>query len=47
MSSFTGRLVGLEPVVAKAGVGNEGNSHLEGVLHLFDDDTLYLSFSSG
>ena len=35
-------LVGLEPVIAKAGVSNEGNSHVEGVLHLFQDDTLYL-----
>ena len=34
--------MGLEPVVAKAGVSNEGNCHLEGVLHLFDDNTLYL-----
>ena len=34
--------MGLQPVVAKAGVSDEGNSHLEGVLHLFDDDTLYL-----
>ena len=34
--------MGFEPVVAKAGVSDEGDSHLEGVLHLFDDDTLYL-----
>ena len=35
-------LMGLEPVIAKAGVSNKGYSHVEGVLHLFDDDTLYL-----
>ena len=34
----------LEPVIAKAGVGNEGNSHLEGILHFFDDDVLYAFF---
>ena len=44
MSSFTGRLVGFEPVVAKAGVGNEGNSHLESILHLFEDNAFYLFF---
>ena len=37
-------LVGLEPVVTEAGVGNEGNGHVEGVLHLFQDDTLYFFF---
>jgi hypothetical protein len=37
-------LMGLEPVIAKAGVGDEGHSHLEGILHLFDDDTLNLFF---
>ena len=35
-------LVGLKPVVTKARVGDEGNGHVEGVLHLFQDDTLYL-----
>ena len=40
-------LVGLEPVIAKAGVGDEGNSHLEGVLHLLKDDVLYLFFLFG
>ena len=33
-------LVGFEPVLTEAGVGNEGNGHVEGVLHLFQDDTL-------
>ena len=33
-----------EPVVAKATVGNEGNGHLEGILHFFDDDVLYAFF---
>ena len=37
-------LVGLEPVGAKATVGNEGDRHLEGVLHLFDDDMLNVFF---
>ena len=36
--------MGLEPVVAKATVGNEGNSHLEGILHLFTDDVLNAFF---
>ena len=34
--------MGLKPVLTEAGVGNEGNSHVEGVLHLFEDDTLHL-----
>ena len=34
--------MGLEPVVAKAGVSDEGNSHVESVLHFLDDDTFYL-----
>ena len=34
----------LKPVVAKAGIGNEGNGHLESVLHLFNDDFLYFFF---
>ena len=37
-------LVRLEPVGAKATVGNEGDRHLEGVLHLFDDDMLNAFF---
>ena len=37
-------LMGLEPVIAKSGIGNEGNSHSEGVLHFFNDDALYLFF---
>ena len=36
--------MGLEPVVAKAGISHEGHSHLEGILHFFDDDMLYLLF---
>ena len=31
----------LKPVVAKAGVSNEGNSHLKGVLHFFYHNLLY------
>ena len=34
-------LVCLKPVLTEAGVGDEGNGHVEGVLHLFQDDTLY------
>ena len=37
-------LMGFKPVVTEAGVGNEGNGHVEGVLHLFDDDMLYFFF---
>ena len=37
-------LVGFEPVVTKAGIGNEGDGHLEGVLHLFYDNVLYAFF---
>ena len=37
-------LMGLEPVVAKARVSDKGYSHVEGVLHLFQDDAFYLFF---
>ena len=39
--------MGFEPVVAKAGIGNEGDSHLEGVLHFFNDDMFYTFFFFG
>ena len=31
-----------KPVLTEAGVGDEGNSHVEGILHLFQDDVLHL-----
>ena len=34
--------MGFEPVVTKAGVGDEGHSHVESVLHFFKDNVLYL-----
>ena len=33
--------MGLEPVLAKAGICHEGNVQGEGVLHLFDDNALH------
>ena len=35
-------LMGFEPVLTEAGISHEGNSHMEGVLHLFEDDVLHL-----
>ena len=37
-------LMGFEPVVAKAGISDEGHSHVESVLHFFKDNVLYLFF---
>ena len=34
--------MGFEPVITKAGIGNEGHSHLEGILHFFNDNTFHL-----
>ena len=39
--------MGFKPVLAKARVGNEGNGHVEGILHLFQDDTLNLFLLHG
>ena len=30
--------MGLKPVLAEAGIGNEGNGEADGALHLFEDD---------
>ena len=35
-------LMGLKPVITEAGVGDEGNSHVERILHFLDDDTFHL-----
>ena len=33
--------MGFEPVGAKAAVSNEGNGHVEGILHFFDNDVFH------
>ena len=43
VAQFAG-LVGLKPVVAEAGVGDEGDGEGEGALHLLKDDGLYTFF---
>ena len=32
----------LQPILAKAGIGDEGNVERKGALHLFEDDGFYL-----
>ena len=32
----------LQPILAKAGIGDEGDVKREGALHLFEDDGFYL-----
>ena len=39
---FVCLLVGLEPVLSETGIGNERDVQGEGILHLFNHDTLHL-----